>query len=64
MNLLTKRINLNLLFKHSNLTSNFALTLGCLNPALNNPDQINYCPADKYFGNQFRSPLDRNLSIG
>ena len=35
INLLTERINLNLLFKPSNLTSNFALTLGYLNPALN-----------------------------
>ena len=35
INLLTERINLNLLFKPSNLNSNFALTLGYLNPALN-----------------------------
>ena len=32
-----KRIKLNLLFKLSYLTSNFAVTLGYLNPALNNP---------------------------
>ena len=35
-NLMTERIKLNLLFKLSNLNSNFALTLGYLNPALNN----------------------------
>ena len=33
---MTERIKLNLLFKLSNLNSNFALTLGYLNPALNN----------------------------
>ena len=32
-------MKLNLLFKLSNLNSNFALTLGYLNPALNNPAQ-------------------------
>jgi len=37
INLMTERIKLNLLFKLSNLNSNFALTLGYLNPALNNP---------------------------
>ena len=37
INFLTKRIKLNLLFKLSNLNSNFALTPGYLNPALNNP---------------------------
>ena len=36
INLLTKRIKLNLLFKLSYLNWNFALTLGYLNPALNN----------------------------
>ena len=36
INLLTKRIKLNLLYKLSYLNSNFALTLGYLNPALNN----------------------------
>ena len=36
MNLPTKRIKLNLLFKLSNLNSNFALSPGYLNPALNN----------------------------
>ena len=35
INLLTKRIKLNLLYKLSYLNSNFALTLGYLNPALN-----------------------------
>ena len=35
INLLTERINLNLLFKPSNLNSNFALILGYVNPALN-----------------------------
>ena len=35
--LLTKRTKLNLLYKLSYLNSNFALTLGYLNPALNNP---------------------------
>ena len=39
INLLTKRIKLNLLYKLSYLNSNFALTLGYLNPALNNPAQ-------------------------
>ena len=33
----TKRIKLTLLFKLLNLNSKFALTLGYLNPALNNP---------------------------
>ena len=37
INLLTKRTKLNLLYKLSYLDSNFALTLGYLNPALNNP---------------------------
>ena len=40
INLLTKRIKLNLLYKLSYLNSNFALTLGYLNPALNNPAQM------------------------
>ena len=35
--LYAKRIKLNLLFKFSYLSSNFALTLCYLNPALNNP---------------------------
>ena len=34
---MTERIKLNLLFKVSNLNSNFALTLGYLNRVLNNP---------------------------
>ena len=34
--IIDKRIKLNLLFKLSYLISNFALTLGYLNPALNN----------------------------
>ena len=37
--LLTKRIKLNLLFKLSYLNSNFELTPGYLNPALNNSAQ-------------------------
>ena len=37
INLLTKRTKPNLLYKLSYLNSNFALTLGYLNPALNNP---------------------------
>ena len=37
INLMTERIKVNLLFKPSNLNSNFALTLGYFNPALNNP---------------------------
>ena len=40
MNLLTERIKLNLLFKLLYLSSNFAPTLGYLNPALNNPAQV------------------------
>ena len=36
INLKTKRIKAEMLFKLSNLNSNFALTLGYLNPALNN----------------------------
>ena len=42
INLWTKRIKLNLLFKLSYLNRNFALTLGYnyLNPALNNPAQM------------------------
>ena len=35
--MLTERIKLNLHFKLSYLNANFALTLGYLNPALNNP---------------------------
>ena len=35
-----KRIKLNLIFKLSYLSSNFALTLGYLNPASNNPAQV------------------------
>ena len=38
--LLAKRIKLNLLFKLSYLSSNFTLTLGCLDPASNNPAQV------------------------
>ena len=34
--------NINLM-KLSNLNSNFALTLGYLNPALNNPAQLSSC---------------------
>ena len=34
-----KRTKLNLLFKHSYLILNFALTLGYLNPVLNIPAQ-------------------------
>ena len=34
---MAERIKLNLLFKPSNLNSNFALTLGYLKPALDNP---------------------------
>jgi len=37
MKLYTKRNKLNLLFKLSYLNSNFVLTLGYLNPPLNNP---------------------------
>ena len=36
INLLTKTIKTEMLFKLSNLNPNFALTLGYLNPALNN----------------------------
>ena len=39
INLFTKRIKLNLRYKCSYLNSNCALTLDCLNPALNNPAQ-------------------------
>ena len=42
MNLMTKRIKLNSLFKLSYLNSNFALTLGYHNPALNNPALESY----------------------
>ena len=42
INLLTKRFKLNLLFNPSYMNSNFALTLGYLNPALNNPAQESY----------------------
>ena len=44
INLLTKRIKLNLLYKLSYLNSNFALTLGYLNPALDNPAQHSTSP--------------------
>ena len=46
INLLTKRIEVNLLFKLSYLNSNFALTLGYLNPALNDPAQSLNCHSD------------------
>ena len=39
INLWTKRIETEMLFKVSNLNSNLALTLGYLNPALNNSAQ-------------------------
>ena len=39
INLYTKRIKTEMHFKLSNLTSNLALTLGYLNPALNNSAQ-------------------------
>ena len=35
-----KRFELNFLLKLSDLKSNFTLTLGYLNPALNNPGQV------------------------
>ena len=35
-----KRFELNFLLKLSDLKSNFTLTLGYLNPALNNPGQL------------------------
>ena len=38
--LLKKRIKLNLLFKLLYLNSNFELTLGYFNPALNNSDLV------------------------
>ena len=61
----TKRIKLNLLLKHYYLNSNFALTLGYLNPALNNLTQINHYPVDIYQGNQLlHYPVDRDLSSG
>ena len=37
-----KRFELNFLLKLSDLKSNFTLTLGYLNPALNNPGQENF----------------------
>ena len=43
INLSTKRIKTELLFKLSNLNSNLALTLGYLNPALNNSAQKYKC---------------------
>ena len=47
INLMTERIKLNLLFKPSNLHSNFPLTLGYLNPALNNPALVfNFFPQE------------------
>ena len=51
INLLTKRIKLNLLYKLSYLNSNFALTLGYLNLASNNPAQVyKWVPATYYWG--------------
>ena len=43
INLLTKRIKLKLLSKLSFLNSNFALTQGYLNPALNNSALVSWC---------------------
>ena len=40
INLYTKRIKTEILFKLSNLNSNLALTLGYLKPALNNSAQV------------------------
>ena len=60
INLLTKRIKLNLLFTLSYLNSNFALTQGYLNPALNNPALKSI--RRSYIGIQFHYPLDRDLS--
>ena len=39
-----KRIGLNFLLKLSNLKPDFTLTLGYLNPALNNPALNNFLP--------------------
>ena len=50
---MTKKTKLNLLFKLSYLNSNFALTLGYLNPALNNPAQ----------GSVVRRPVSSNLGL-
>ena len=47
--LLTKRIKLNLLFKLSYLNSNFELTLGYLNPALNNSAQVSWTAIVAFF---------------
>ena len=44
-------IEMNLLFKASYLSSNFALTVGYLNPALKNPAQMfSWCPPVSYAG--------------
>ena len=77
INLLTKRIKLNLLFNPSYLNSNLALTLGYLNPALNNPAQapvvqkvdsaihwISLYPVDSAIGFPNTYLLDRDLSDG
>ena len=54
---MTERIKLNLLFKLSNLNSNFALTLGYLNPALNNPAQhSNFALTPGYLNPALNSP--------
>ena len=43
-----KRFELNFLLKLSDLKSNFTLTLGYLNPALNNPGQQLFSEVVKY----------------
>ena len=53
INLLTKIIKLNLLFKLSYLNSSFALTPGYLNPALNNPALVNF-PGHEFLGTKPR----------
>ena len=59
INLLTKIIKLNLLFKLSYLNSSFALTLGYLNPALNNPALGNDASSVRNFCNRFSDVISR-----
>ena len=59
INLLTKIIKLNLLFKLSHLNSSFALTLGYLNPALNNPVLGNNASSVWNFCNRFSDVISR-----
>ena len=51
-----------MLFKLSNLNSNLALTLGYLNPALNNSAQVSTTQGENWYVFQFKIPASQILS--